>query len=42
LQPASGGGTDRAWGSLPFNIGAAMKGGSLYGRYPQLDLGFLT
>jgi uncharacterized protein (DUF1501 family) len=38
LQPASGGGTDHAWGSHHFIIGDAVKGGSLYGQYPQLVL----
>jgi uncharacterized protein (DUF1501 family) len=38
LQPASGGGTDHAWGSHHFIIGDAVKGGSLYGKYPQLVL----
>ena len=38
LQPASGGGTDHAWGSHHFIIGDAVKGGSLYGQYPQLLL----
>jgi uncharacterized protein (DUF1501 family) len=39
LQPASGGGTDHAWGSHHFIIGGAVKGGALYGHYPQLALG---
>jgi uncharacterized protein (DUF1501 family) len=39
LQPASGGGTDHAWGSHHFIIGDAVKGGLLYGQYPQLILG---
>jgi uncharacterized protein (DUF1501 family) len=39
LQPASGGGTDHAWGSHHFIIGDAVKGGTLYGQYPQLVLG---
>ena len=38
LQPASGGGTDHAWGSHHFIIGDAVKGGTLYGQYPQLIL----
>ena len=38
LQPASGGGTDHAWGNHQFVIGGAVKGG-LYGRMPQLVLG---
>jgi uncharacterized protein (DUF1501 family) len=39
LQPASGGGTDHAWGSHHFIIGGAVQGGKIYGRYPQLVLG---
>ena len=39
LQPASGGGTDHAWGSHHFIIGDAVKGGAIYGQYPQLVLG---
>jgi uncharacterized protein (DUF1501 family) len=38
LQPASGGGTDHAWGNHHFVLGGAVKGG-LYGRMPQLALG---
>ena len=38
LQPASGGGTDHAWGNHHFIIGDAVKGGTLYGEYPQLVL----
>jgi uncharacterized protein (DUF1501 family) len=38
LQPASGGGTDHAWGSHHFIIGDAVQGGTLYGQYPQLVL----
>ena len=37
LQPASGGGTDHAWGNHQFVIGGAVKSG-LYGRMPQLLL----
>jgi uncharacterized protein (DUF1501 family) len=39
LQPAAGGGTDHAWGSHHFVLGDAVKGGELYGTYPQLVLG---
>jgi uncharacterized protein (DUF1501 family) len=39
LQPASGGGTDHAWGSHHFIVGGAVRGGDLYGRYPALALG---
>jgi uncharacterized protein (DUF1501 family) len=38
LQPASGGGSDHAWGNHHFVLGGAVKGG-LYGRMPQLVLG---
>jgi len=39
MQPASGGGTDHAWGSHHFIVGGAVRGGDLYGRYPALALG---
>jgi uncharacterized protein (DUF1501 family) len=39
FQPASGGGTDHAWGSHHFIIGDAVQGGAFYGQYPQLVLG---
>ena len=39
FQPASGGGTDHAWGSHHFIIGDAVSGGAIYGQYPQLVLG---
>ncbi len=38
FQPASGGGTDHAWGSHHFIIGDSVRGGSMYGQYPQLVL----
>jgi uncharacterized protein (DUF1501 family) len=38
FQPASGGGTDHAWGNHHFIIGDAVNGGSMYGQYPQLVL----
>jgi uncharacterized protein (DUF1501 family) len=38
FQPASGGGTDHAWGSHHFVMGGAVKGGAFYGRYPTLVL----
>ena len=39
FQPASGGGTDHAWGSHHFVMGDAVKGGAFFGDYPQLVLG---
>jgi len=39
FQPASGGGTDHAWGNHQFIIGDAVKGGDLYGQFPTLALG---
>lgn len=39
LQPASGNGTDHAWGNHHFVLGGAVQGGQLYGRYPTLVLG---
>jgi len=38
LQPASGGGTDHAWGNHQIVIGGSVRSG-LYGRMPQLVLG---
>jgi uncharacterized protein (DUF1501 family) len=37
--PNTGGGSDHAWGSHPFVIGDAVKGGQLYGTMPTLQLG---
>lgn len=36
--PNTGGGTDHAWGSHPLVIGGAVKGGSVYGTMPTLQL----
>ena len=36
--PNTGGGTDHAWGSHPLVIGDAVKGGSIYGAMPTLQL----
>jgi uncharacterized protein (DUF1501 family) len=38
-KPASGGGTDHAWGGHHFIIGDAVKGGDFYGTMPSLTLG---
>ena len=38
FQPASGGGTDHAWGSHHFILGGSVKGGDFYGTYPALAL----
>ena len=39
FQPASGAGTDHAWGNHQFIIGDAVKGGDMFGQYPTLALG---
>ena len=38
LRPASGGGTDHAWGGHHFIVGGAVRGGDFYGRFPSLAL----
>jgi len=38
FQPASGGGSDHAWGNHAFIMGGAVRGGTMYGRYPTLVL----
>jgi uncharacterized protein (DUF1501 family) len=39
LKPASGDGTDHAWGSHHMILGGAVKGGTNYGTFPSLALG---
>ena len=36
FQPASGAGTDHAWGNHHFILGGAVRGGEMFGRYPTL------
>jgi uncharacterized protein (DUF1501 family) len=38
LQP-SGSGSDHGWGSHHIVLGAAVKGGDIYGRFPEMALG---
>jgi uncharacterized protein (DUF1501 family) len=39
LQPASGDGSDHAWGSHHLVLGGAVKGQQTYGTFPTLQLG---
>jgi len=39
FQPASGGGTDHAWGSIQMIMGGAVLGGDIYGTLPTFALG---
>jgi uncharacterized protein (DUF1501 family) len=38
MQPNSNGGTDHGWGGHHLVIGGAVKGASLYGKFPNLSL----
>jgi uncharacterized protein (DUF1501 family) len=38
FQPASGGGSDHAWGSHHFVLGGSVRGGNFYGTFPSLAL----
>ncbi len=38
-MPASGAGTDHAWGNHHFILGGAVRGGAIHGRYPALERG---
>jgi len=39
LKPASGGGSDHAWGNHQFIMGGAVNGTNFYGTFPSLTLG---
>jgi uncharacterized protein (DUF1501 family) len=39
FQPASGGGTDHAWGGVQLIMGGAVQGGDIYGTLPTFALG---
>ncbi|HMK73979.1 MAG TPA: DUF1501 domain-containing protein [Myxococcaceae bacterium] len=39
LQPASGGGSDHAWGNHQLVLGGAVRGRQTYGTFPTLQLG---
>ena len=38
FQPTAGGGSDHAWGSHHLVMGGSVRGGSLYGQYPSLEV----
>lgn len=38
LQPNSNGGSDHAWGSHHIVMGASVKGGKMYGKFPTIQL----
>jgi uncharacterized protein (DUF1501 family) len=39
FMPASGAGSDHAWGNHHLILGGAVRGGAIYGRYPELARG---
>jgi uncharacterized protein (DUF1501 family) len=39
FQPNSNGGTDHAWGGHHLVVGGAIKGGDIYGTFPNIALG---
>lgn len=39
FQPASGGGTDHAWGGVQMILGGAVHGGDMFGKLPAFALG---
>jgi uncharacterized protein (DUF1501 family) len=39
FQPASGNGTDHAWGSVQMMMGGAVQGGDIYGKLPTFTPG---
>jgi len=39
FQPASGNGSDHAWGSVQMVMGGAVQGGDIYGTLPTFSLG---
>jgi uncharacterized protein (DUF1501 family) len=38
FKPAAGGGSDHAWGNHHLILGGAVKGGAMYGGYPNLAI----
>lgn len=39
LRPGSGGGSEHAWGNHWFISGGIVKGGTVHGQFPDLQLG---